>query len=133
MHEESPDIDPRRLIEDLRGTGTLTARDAQWLNEILLPLEPVVRAPISKCFCHGDVNAGNVVVSYDGPRKYVALLDWGGAGWGDPASDFSGISLYAVPSVLAGYREIAPLVNDETAEARILWFYLQLALFGLTR
>jgi len=56
-----------------------------------------------------------------------------GSGRGDPAAGFSGISPYAAPFVMAGYREIAPLEDADTAEARILWFYLRLALFGLTR
>ena len=35
--------------------------------------------------------------------------------------------------MLAGYREIMPVENDETAEARILWRYLTLALGNLWR
>lgn len=132
-YEQSSDIDPRPWVEDVQDAGGLTATEARWLGEVLDRLTSTVLAPLSKCFCHGDVNAANVMVGHHEPRVYVALLDWGGAGWADPAADFSGMSLYAVPFVLAGYREIAPLVDDDTAEARILWFYLQLALFGLTR
>jgi aminoglycoside phosphotransferase (APT) family kinase protein len=111
----------------------LTATQAQWLSDVLDRLAPTVLAPVSKCFCHGDVNAANVMVGHHEPRTYIALLDWGGAGWGDPAGDFSGMSLDAVPFVLAGHREIVPLEEDATAEARILWFYIRLALFGLNR
>jgi aminoglycoside phosphotransferase (APT) family kinase protein len=132
-YEQSSDIDPRPWVEDVQDAGGLTAIEARWLGEVFDRLTSTVLAPLSKCFCHGDVNAANVMVGHHEPRVYVALLDWGGAGWADPASDFSGMSLYAVPFVLAGYREIAPLVDDDTAEARILWFYLRLALFGLTR
>jgi hypothetical protein len=68
-----------------------------------------------------------------GALDYLALIDWGSAGWGDPAWDFAGVPLRAVPWMLAGYRQVAPLDGDETAEARILWRHLQLALFLLRR
>lgn len=41
--------------------------------------------------------------------------------------------LRAVPLVLAGHREVAPLDLDEMAEARILWQHLQVALHLLPR
>ena len=41
--------------------------------------------------------------------------------------------LRAALPMLAGHREVAPLPDDETAEARILWSRLQLVLFGLRR
>jgi hypothetical protein len=33
--------------------------------------------------------------------------------------------------MLAGYRAVARLERDDTAEARILWHHIQFALFGL--
>ena len=132
-HEQWPDTDPRPWVENLHCAGDLTDVEASWLGDVLDRLAPATRTPHALCFCHGDVNAGNVVVGHHEPRTYAALLDWGGAGWADPASDFSGIALEAVPSVLRGYQEIALLEDDDTAEARILWFYLRLALFGLER
>jgi len=78
------------------------------------------------------VNAANVTIVHRETPVYVAMLDWGSVGWADPAVDFSDMSLYAVPFVLAGYREITPLVDGDTAEDGILWFYLRLALCGLT-
>ena len=68
-----------------------------------------------------------------GELEYAALIDWDAAGWCDPAWDFSGVPPSAALTMLAGHRELAPLVEDETAEARILWSHLQLALFGLHR
>ena len=132
-HEQSPDTDPRPWVENLHRAGDLTDAEACWLGDVLDRLAPATLAPLSLCFCHGDVNAGNVMVGHREPRTYAALLDWGGAGWADPASDFSGIALEFVPSVLRGHREIALLEDDDTAEVRVLWFYLRLALFGLNR
>lgn len=64
---------------------------------------------------------------------YAALLDWGCAAWGDPAWDFFGVPLRAVPLILAGHRSIAPLPADEEAEARIHWRHLQMSLAILPR
>jgi hypothetical protein len=71
------------------------------------------------------VGAGNL--------EYLAVLDWGGSGWGDPAWDFAGVPLRVVPSMLEGYREVAPPGGDERIEARILWRHLQLGLYLLRR
>ena len=54
------------------------------------------------------------------PLRYEAIIDWGSAGLGDTALDFAGVPLRAVPHMLAGHREIAPLDGDETAEQRIV-------------
>jgi hypothetical protein len=64
---------------------------------------------------------------------YLALTDWGNAHWGDPAYDFAGNPIRTVPYILEGYRQVMPLESDETAEARILWRHLQLALHNLWR
>jgi hypothetical protein len=68
-----------------------------------------------------------------GTLEYLAVLDWGGSGWGDPAWDFAGVPLRVVPSMLEGYREVVQSGGDETVEARILWRHLQLALYLLRR
>jgi aminoglycoside phosphotransferase (APT) family kinase protein len=132
-HASSPDTDPRPWVEEVQAAGGLPVVEARWLADALERLAPAALAPRPPCVCHGDVNAANVMVGSSAPRTYTALLDWGGAGWADPAVDFSGIALGAVPFALAGYREIGSLPDDATAEARILWFYLRLALFGLRR
>lgn len=129
--EHTPDTDPRPWVAHMRHTGSLTAARARWLGDVLDRVAPTVLAPRSPRVCHGDVNAANVMVDAREPQTYAALLDWGGAGWADPASEFAPIPLAAVPFVLAGYRDIAPLEDDSTAESRLLWFYVRLALFTL--
>jgi hypothetical protein len=42
--------------------------------------------------------------------------------------DFVPMPLSAVPILLEGHREVMPLDEDETAEARILWRRIQLLL-----
>jgi thiamine kinase-like enzyme len=79
--------------------------------------------------CHGDVNAGNVLVD---PTigQFLAFIGWAGAGWLDPAWDFAGVSLNAVPPLLVGHRFIEPLPGDHYAEARICWVQVQIRLFS---
>jgi hypothetical protein len=67
------------------------------------------------------------------PLRYVAVIDWGSAGWGDAAEDFAGVPLRAVPFMLQGHRYLTALDHDDSAEARILWRHLQLGLFALPR
>ena len=83
-------------------------------------------------FLHSDLQTTNIMVR-GALLAYLALLDWGSAGWGDPAWDFAGVPLRAAPWLLAGHREVALLDNDETAEARVPWRHLQLALLVLRR
>ena len=85
-----------------------------------LPPPPVDR------LLHRDAQATNIIVGSGG--AYRAILDWGCAGLGDPAWDCFGMPLRAVPFLLEGHREVAPLDGDETAEARILWRHLQWSL-----
>jgi hypothetical protein len=54
------------------------------------------------------------------PDGWLSPIDWGDARWGDAADEFVGPPLRAVPHMLAGYRQVSPLDDDETAEARIL-------------
>jgi aminoglycoside phosphotransferase (APT) family kinase protein len=93
---------------------------------------PAALAEVPRRFLHGDSQASNVMVR-PGSLDYLAVLDWGSSGWGDAAWDFAGIPLCAVPFMLEGHREIAPLDHDKTAEARILWRQFQLALWLLKR
>jgi aminoglycoside phosphotransferase (APT) family kinase protein len=127
---QSPEVDPRPWAEVAATAGHLGTADSNRLIGLLDRLAPAALAPISPRWGHGDVNAGNVLA--DPPRRgYLALIDWAGSVWLDPAWDFASAPLAAVPHILAGHRDVAPLPADETAEARILWCRLQHALFGL--
>jgi aminoglycoside phosphotransferase (APT) family kinase protein len=124
--------DPRGLPAEFAERGYFAAPEARWLEGWLSLLAAASGAGVEDRFLHGDTQATNVMVGREG-RPYVAVIDWGASGWGDPAKDFLGMPLRAVPAALAGYREVGPLGGDDTAEARILWTQLQVALFTLTR
>ena len=129
-YEDIPD--PRVWPDELATAGYFTKIEANWLARWLEHLASAALQPTSKCFCHGDVQATNIMVKARS-HDYLALLDWGNAHWGDPAHDFGDRPIRTTPYVLQGYREIKPFENDETAEARILWRHFQLALHNLSR
>ncbi|MGZ3429447.1 MAG: phosphotransferase family protein, partial [Polyangia bacterium] len=86
----------------------LAQRFARWLDR----LESVPAA--APRLLHYDVHGLNVLCAPAG----VTLIDWGDAGWGDPASELGSVPMRYVPEVLAGYEERASL--GPAAEARIL-------------
>jgi aminoglycoside phosphotransferase (APT) family kinase protein len=130
LSEDVPD--PRPWPGEMADEGYFTVTEARWLTDWLEKLTSEVLPPVPRRFLHGDSQATNVMVEA-GSLKYLAVLDWGSSGWGDPAWDFAGVPLRVVPAMLEGYRAVAPLDRDETAEARILWRHLQLSLYLMRR
>jgi aminoglycoside phosphotransferase (APT) family kinase protein len=126
--DEMPD--PRPWPDELAEEGYFTSTEARWMTQWLERLAPAALAPVPRRFLHGDSQTTNVMVRA-GSLEYLAVLDWGSSGWGDPAWDFAGVPLRVVPSMLEGYRAVAPL--DDGVEARILWRHLQLSLYLLRR
>jgi aminoglycoside phosphotransferase (APT) family kinase protein len=124
--------DPRVAVEERARDGWFTTLEARWIAAWLDRLAPAALTPVPERFLHLDVQATNLIVD-PATLEYRALLDWGCAGWGDPAWDCFGLPLRAIPHVLAGHRNVAPLDADDTAEARILWRHLQFSLYVLPR
>jgi aminoglycoside phosphotransferase (APT) family kinase protein len=104
-------LDPS-LADDVRG----------WIDR----LSPATKDDQPRCFLHNDLHAMNAMCTRDG--KILALIDWGDAGWGDPALDFAEIPFPAVDQVVAAYKAEAPGNLDHHAWSRILWDKLARAL-----
>jgi aminoglycoside phosphotransferase (APT) family kinase protein len=124
--------DPRLWLDQIAQEGYFTPMEARWLHGWLDRLAPAALVSTPRCFLHGDIQTTNMLVracSLD----YLAIIDWGSAGWGDPAWDFAGVPLRAVPLLLQGYRAAGALPGEAAIEARILWRHLQLALLVLRR
>lgn len=67
-------------------------------------------------FLHWDMKLDNLLV-YD--RGHLsAVLDWGDAGWGDPALDFGAIPPTILAPAVERYQTVRP--TDETFEGRVL-------------
>jgi aminoglycoside phosphotransferase (APT) family kinase protein len=77
-------------------------------------------------FIHNDIHDMNVLCSPAG--DLLAIIDWGDAGWGDPALDFAAIPLDALPYALVGYELEAPGTLGAFPEARFIWDKLQAAM-----
>jgi aminoglycoside phosphotransferase (APT) family kinase protein len=123
--------DPLPLLAQLVSDGILGELNVRWLEHVFDRLRPSVQQAQTFCrFLHNDVQPTNVLIK---ESAFAALIDWGNAGWGDPGLEFTGIPARAIPSSLAGYREVAPIDGDEAAEARILWDHLCSALRYLRR
>ena len=101
--------------------------EARWLLGWLDRLAPAALASRPQRFLHGDIQTTNMLVRA-GSLDYLAIIDWGSSGWGDPAWDFAGVPLRAVPLMLQSYRDLATQDVLTDIEARILWRHLQLAL-----
>ena len=124
--------DPRALAEERASDGWFTNLEMRWLNRWLDRLAETIVTPETQRILHLDVQATNIMIGTES-WDYRALIDWSCAGKGDPAFDFFGLPLRAIPFVLEGHRSTAPLDGDDSAEARILWRHLQFALAVLPR
>jgi hypothetical protein len=122
-------------VRDRVADGWLGGSDARWLEAWLDKLAPLARPAgggDGRVLVHGDAQLTNVL----GDRAtgaYRALIDWGCARSDDPAADFVAVPLRVVPALLAGHRELAPVGDDASAEARIVWRRLQVLLAVLPR
>jgi len=113
-------IDLRNELDALASAGVLIPTHARWFAKWLDRLAPMALAPMKPRFLHNDLQSSNIMVNY-GSYAYLAMIDWGDAGWGDSALELQWMDFRAVPFVMKGYREVQPFDEDETVEARILW------------
>ena len=113
-------------IGELASSSSLAASTVNEIAEWINALQPAVTGPSPHCFLHNDVHEMNVMCSTSG--DLLALIDWGDAGWGDPALEFAQVPIAAVPFAVAGYESEAPDGLGESAIARIIWDKLGYAL-----
>ncbi len=71
-----------------------------------------------KCFVHGDTNEYNFLCNKNG--QLLSIIDWGDAGWGDPAIDFYVIPMEVLDYVLDGYTDSAKANIDVGFMYRII-------------
>lgn len=122
-------MDAKEFARQMYNQGYIGSFAKNWLLERFSRLEGVVRqGQILKSFLHGDNHTGNIMVNNN---KFVALIDWGDACWGDPASDFMYLPTRVIPHALHGYKKVASV--DEAMELRILHYHLAAALYQLRK
>lgn len=120
--------EPRELLEKRTEDGWFSYVEAAWLSNWLERLGPIEPAAVAAT--HGDIQMSNVL-SHGG--RYAALIDWGCSACKDPVVDFMPLPFTAVPALLRGHREVAPLPDDQNAEHRILLGRLHTLLAVLPR
>ncbi|HEX4457953.1 MAG TPA: aminoglycoside phosphotransferase family protein [Polyangia bacterium] len=118
--------DPREALVSLATRGQLVAPTVRWLDGWIRRLAPLVTSAARDCFVHDDLHEMNLMCRADG--VLTALIDWGDAGWGDPALDFAALPIDGMPDALAAYETSARGLVGDGVEARVLWARLTIAL-----
>lgn len=92
------------------------------IERLLSELSPLVSRDSGgpDCFLHNDLHERNIMCGAQG--GLLAVIDWGDAGWGDPALDFAAVPLDFLAAALEGYDNAENL--GEYAEARIVWDHI---------
>ncbi|WP_019585011.1 phosphotransferase family protein [Deinococcus apachensis] len=121
--------DAREEVEAAASAGRVDRLSADWAIRLLTRTVALPR-PTPR-FLHGDVQPGNLLVNPDG--SLAALIDWGDAGWADPAFDFPALPPQAAAHAVSAYRDVAPELLGEDVEGRILEVYLNMAFRRLGR
>jgi aminoglycoside phosphotransferase (APT) family kinase protein len=130
LHASAP-AEPRALLPGLVETGRIERPLAERLDAWLASLEPALAAAPPPRFLHDDLHDKNLMATSDG--ALLALIDWGNAGWGDPARDFASLPVAATPLAVEAYEQIAPGLLGDGFEARVLWARADGALGRLVR
>lgn len=128
--DEPGSQDARGWLEACARAG-LVGSERRLVERWIDRLEPAAHARVQPRFLHNDVHALNVMVDRAG--DYLALLDWGDAGWGDPAIEFGTLTADRLASLLDGYREGAPALMDDQFVGRVFWNQIGHALRKVAR
>ena len=123
--------DPNEHLDGAIASGQLSIDDAARLERWLTRLAAVASQPAAPHFLHNDLHAMNVMCSRAG--ELLALIDWGDAGWGDRAIEFTDMPAAALPIAVDAYETVAPGALGEGAKARILSYRLARMLNRMAR
>jgi aminoglycoside phosphotransferase (APT) family kinase protein len=123
LHEPERDLDLSSLLDELVTSGQIRTDLTEEISWLIDELRPAVLEESNVCFLHSDVKDLNIMCTR--ADELLALIDWGDAGWGDPTFDFFQIPLSAIPTVLEGYRDVAPDLLGATLKERIIWDKLE--------
>ena len=116
-------------IAELAASARIDAATATEIERWIGALRPAVAATTDHCSLHNDIHDMNVICRRRG--SVLAIIDWGDAGWGDPALEFAQVPLAAVPFVMTGYESEAVDLLGDPPEARVIWDKLDYALHAV--
>ncbi len=115
------------LLNDTLAAGLLGDRAVAWFSSLLAELD---HPDAELRFVHNDMKPDNLMAD---ARGQLVLIDWGDAGFADPASDFCTLPLAAIAQVLVGYHEVTGATADPGLEQRIVRLAIGNAIYGLRR
>ena len=119
LDRPSRELDLDAVLRPLVDAGRVSNETAREVERLGRSLQRHVTVPLNVRFIHNDVHPMNIMCSRAG--ALLAVIDWGDAGWGDPALDFAAIPLEAIPYAVQGYESDAPGVLGDFPEARFVW------------
>lgn len=120
-------------VEDFFGrvveSGLMHSAGVAWITTLCQKLDGfLAHVEPPTVFVHGDVKPDNVMIE---PAGDIQLIDWGDAGFADPAYDFQSLPMLSIEVALCGYREVRR--DDPTLELRIVRRKLARSLSNLCR
>ncbi len=119
-----------QLVDRVVTSGLLHTAGTEWIESLCERLDRLIASTVPPTvFVHGDVKPDNVMIDTAGN---VQLIDWGDAGFGDPAYDFQSLPMRSIELALRGYRTVRR-VDDPSLEARIIRRVLARSLSNLCR
>lgn len=116
-------------LAELGSASRIDIAIAREIARLIEALQPAVARTTQQRFLHNDIHDMNLMCNQEG--SLLAVIDWGDAGWGDPALEFAQIPLAVMPFVIAAYEIEAPGFLGDNAEARMIWDRLGYALTAL--
>ncbi len=127
---DTSDLAAEAHLGEVLAAGLLHAEGVRWLRALCERLDRSIAAGPNapRVFIHGDIKPDNVMVDSLGA---VHLIDWGDAGFGDPAHDFQSLPMRSVETALRGYRQVRD--DDPTLEKRIVRRIVARSLSNLRR
>jgi aminoglycoside phosphotransferase (APT) family kinase protein len=122
-------FDPRRRLAIAVERGALDATSAGELAAWLDAQAPRLGPPRAPVFLHNDIHPWNLLVD-PAHDELVAIIDWGDAGYADPALELVSMAHFTLPAIVEGYRAAGGPVDDDFLR-RVAWLGASLALWEI--
>jgi aminoglycoside phosphotransferase (APT) family kinase protein len=113
------DLGLEAQIEDLQRKGLIERGKATAAALLLAELRPLLGVGKERCFLHNDLHDMNLMCTSE--DTFLALIDWGDAGWGDSSLDFAKVPIDAMEYVLQGYGKNSPALRESNVRGKMLW------------
>lgn len=121
------EMNVRRALKKAIDSGAIAPTHGEEIEKLFNRIERRIGHVGWKCLVHQDFHPWNVLTD-EGYDHLTAVIDWGDSAWGDPAVEFSSMSLVAYAPMLEGFRSEGGYA-DAHFELRSLHHGLGLALW----